>query len=58
MGSRLNAETETALAAVLRLCNNGTVAQEDFDALERHDEAALALLDVCEDEAVKVGILR
>lgn len=59
MGSRLKAETEVALAGVLRLCNddNISVTQEDFDALERHDEAALASLDVNEEDAVEVGVL-
>lgn len=57
MGSRLKDETEMALGRVLQLvCNSDVVSvtQQDFDALERHDEAALALLDINEDEAAKV----
>lgn len=44
-------ETEAALSGVLRLCNT---TQEDLDAVQRHDEAAVALLDINDDDAVKV----
>lgn len=60
MASRLKGATEVALAGVLRLShgdNISSVTQEDFDALERHDEAVLASLDVNEQDAVKVGVL-
>lgn len=52
MGSLVD-QTEAALARVLRLCSGG-VGQQDVDALQRHDEAALALLDINDDDAVEV----
>lgn len=51
-------QTEAALPRVLSLCssgNNGGVGQEDVDALQRHDEATLSLLEVNDDDAIKVG---
>lgn len=50
MGS-LGDETAAALAGVVGLCRT---TQEDVDALQRHDEAALALLDINDDDAMKV----
>lgn len=50
MGS-LNDDTEAALAGVLALCR---ATQEDVEAVQRHDEAAIALLDINDDEAIKV----
>lgn len=50
MGS-LGDETVTTLAGVVGLCRT---TQEDADALQRHDEAALALLDINDDDAMKV----
>lgn len=51
MGSLMD-QTEIALAAVLGLC--GGITQEDVGAVQRHDEAAIALFDVNEDDAAKV----
>lgn len=56
MGSNHD-RTEAALAAVLSLCNC-SVGQEDMEAVQRHDEAAIALLDVNEDASLKVHVLR
>lgn len=53
MGSLID-QTEGALARVLSLCSNGGVGQEDVDALQRHDEATLSLLEVNDDDAIKV----
>lgn len=50
MGS-LGDETAAALAGIVGLCRT---TQEDVDALQRHDEAALALLDINDDDAMKV----
>lgn len=52
MGSLVD-QTEAALARVLSLCSGG-VGQQDVDALQRHDEAALLLLDINEDDSVQV----
>lgn len=52
MGSLVD-QTEAALARVLSLCNGG-VGQQDVDALQRHDEAALAMIDINDDDSVKV----
>lgn len=46
--SSLKGDTEIALGEVLRLIPNG-ITREDFDAVERHDEAALTTLDVNEE---------
>lgn len=46
-------ETEIVLGRVLQLLSNG-FAREDFDAVERHDEAALTILDVNEDDCIEV----
>lgn len=54
MGSLID-QTEAALARVLSLCGSGPVGDQDVDALQRHDEAALALLDINDDDAMKVG---
>lgn len=57
MGSLVD-QTEAALAGVLSLCS-GSVGQQDVDALQRHDETALALLDINDDDSVEVrGSLR
>lgn len=57
MGSLVD-QTEGALARVLSLCSGG-VGQQDVDALQRHDETALALLDINDDDSVEVcGQLR
>lgn len=49
-------QTEACLAGVLNLCTS--ITQEDVDAVQRHDEAALALLDVNDDDAMEVsGVL-
>lgn len=47
----LGHETAAALAGVVGLCRT---TQEDVEALQRHDEAALALLDINDDDAMKV----
>lgn len=47
----LEEQTETALRAVLNLC---TVTQDDVDALQRHDDAALASLDIIKEDAAQV----
>lgn len=52
MGSLID-QTEVALARVLSLCSGG-VGQQDVDALQRHDETALALLDINDDDSVEV----
>ncbi|CBJ30347.1 conserved unknown protein [Ectocarpus siliculosus] len=52
MGSLID-QTEAALARVLSLCSSGPVGEQDVDALQRHDEAALALLDINDDDAIK-----
>lgn len=51
--ARLAEETEIAVGRVLRLLCNGCT-REDFDAVERHDEAALSLLDLNEENAIAV----
>ena len=51
----LRAKTVATLAQVLRLCE---VTQEDVDALQRHDDGALATLDVNDADAMKVSIVR
>lgn len=56
--SSLKDETEVSLAGVLRLCNgNGGITREDFDAVERHDETTLALLEVNEEDTMKVMVV-
>lgn len=60
MGSLID-QTEAALARVLSLCsggggNGGGVGQEDVEALQRHDEATLSLLEVNDGDALKVGV--
>ncbi|CAM9604187.1 unnamed protein product, partial [Ectocarpus sp. 12 AP-2014] len=52
MGSLID-QTQAALARVLSLCSSGLVGEQDVDALQRHDEAALALLDINDDDAIK-----
>ncbi|CAM9107694.1 unnamed protein product [Ectocarpus sp. 4 AP-2014] len=52
MGSLID-QTEAALARVLSLCSSDPVGEQDVDALQRHDEAALALLDMNDDDAMK-----
>lgn len=58
MSMSLADQTEVCLAGVLNLCS--TIAQDDVDAVQRHDEAALALLDINDDDALEVssGFLR
>eukprot|EP00752_Nemacystus_decipiens_P008134 g7274.t1 len=51
MGSLVD-QTEASLACVLSLCSGG-VGQQDVDALQRHDETTLALLDISEDDSVE-----
>lgn len=53
MGSLVD-QTEVALGRVLGLCSGGAIVQQDVEALQCHDEAALALLDVNDGDAVKV----
>lgn len=53
MGSLID-QTEVALGRVLGLCSGGGIVQQDVEALQRHDEAALALLDVNDGDAMKV----
>lgn len=48
----LRTETDAALAGVLSLC---TVTHDDVDALQRHDDAALASLEINDVDAAKVG---
>lgn len=52
MMDSLRTETEAALAGVLSLC---TVTDDDVNALQRHDDAALASLDINDVDAAKVG---
>lgn len=47
----LGDKMEENLAGVLSLCN---VTQEDVDAVQRHDDAAIALLEVNERDAKEV----